>query len=206
VLIAEDDAISRRLLEAHLKRAGYDVVASQDGAEALTALHAPEAPRLAVLDWMMPVVDGAELCRRVRADAKLGYVYLILLTARGQKGDVVAGLEAGADDYLTKPFDPHELRSRIAVGERILDLEARLTSKVCELEQAMGHVKQLQGLIPICMHCKRIRDDGDVWHRLETYIEEHSDANFTHSVCQGCLAEHYPQFEKKITEKQRAGR
>jgi CheY-like chemotaxis protein len=203
ILIAEDDPLSRRLLEANLQRGGHEVVTTCDGVEALQVLSAPSGPKLAVLDWMMPNVDGVEVCRRVRErQAEIGYVYVILLTARTQKQDLVAGFEAGADDYLTKPFDPHELRSRLLVGERILGLQAALGEKVRELESALVHVKQLQGLLPICMHCKKIRDD-DVWHRLETYLEQRTDARLTHSLCGECLAKHYPEFEKKIAARRR---
>lgn len=197
VLISEDDPISRRLLEATILRAGYEVVATDNGAAAWQALNTQGAPRLAILDWMMPEMDGVEVCRRVRQHAELAYIYLIILTARGQKDDIVAGLQAGADDYLTKPFDPHELRSRMAVGERILNLHAALETKVHQLEDALGHVKQLQGLLPICMYCKKIRDDDATWHRLETYIQQHTEAMFTHSLCNDCLAHHYPTFKEK---------
>jgi len=197
VLIAEDDKVSRRLLQATLGRLGFDVVTTENGAQAWQALQAADAPRLAILDWMMPELDGVDVCRNVRQRQDGPYVYIILLTARGQKKDVVTGLEAGADDYLIKPFDPQELRSRITVGERILRLEAALEAKVRELKDALSHVKQLQGLLPICMHCKKIRDDRDTWHRVESYIEEHSDAMFTHSLCEECLAKHYPDHGKK---------
>ena len=196
ILIAEDDPISRKVLGATLQKSGYEVVETCDGEQALAGLQQPDAPRLAVLDWMMPGIDGAEVCRRLRADRSASYTYVLLLTARGEKDDIVGGFDAGADDYLTKPFDPHELRSRLAVGRRILDLEGALHAKVAELQDAIAHVKTLQGLLPICMHCKRIRDDGATWHRLETYISKHSEANFTHSLCQSCLHEHYPKFAK----------
>ena len=201
ILIAEDDPISRRVLSATLCKSGYEVIETCDGEQALNALRAPDAPRLAVLDWMMPGIDGAEVCRRLRGDEMSSYVYILLLTARGEKDDIVDGLDAGADDYLTKPFDPHELRSRLSVGRRTLDLEGALQAKVCELQEAITHVKTLQGLLPICMHCKMIRDDSATWHRLETYIAKHSEANFTHSLCQSCLHEHYPQFAKTREEK-----
>jgi CheY-like chemotaxis protein len=197
VLIAEDDKVSRRLLEATLGRLGYEVVITEHGGQAWQALQATGGPRLAILDWMMPELDGPAICRKVRERTDVPYTYIILLTARGQKKDVVAGLEAGADDYLVKPFDPQELRSRITVGVRILELEAALEGKVRELKEALSHVKQLQGLLPICMHCKKIRDDRDTWHRVESYIEEHSDAMFTHSLCEDCLAEHYPEQAKR---------
>jgi sigma-B regulation protein RsbU (phosphoserine phosphatase) len=201
VLIAEDDAISRRLLEANLRREGYDVLAVETGLQAWEALRAEGAPRLAVLDWMMPEMDGAEICRRVREDAGLEYVYLILLTARGRKEDRALGFDAGADDYLTKPFDSQDLRARISAGRRILDLQSQLTEKIDELEDALCQVRQLQGLLPICMHCKKIRDEESDWHQLEVYIERHSEANFTHSLCPACMAHHYPEIHQRFVDR-----
>ncbi|MCP3980610.1 MAG: response regulator [bacterium] len=195
ILIAEDDPVSRRLLEATLTRQGYDVVVTCDGGEACRTLREDDAPGLVVLDWMMPEMDGVELCEWIRKRESKSYTYILLLTAKGRKSDVVAGLEAGADDYLVKPFDRQELHSRIRVGERVLLLQERLAGKIDELQSALSEVKQLQGMLPICMHCKRIRDDRDTWHRLENYLEEHSDVMFTHSLCQGCLKEHYPEYE-----------
>lgn len=198
VLIAEDDAVSRRILQATLERLSYEVVAVEDGAAAWEELRRPDAPRMAVLDWMMPGLDGVEVCRRIRAAECEAYTYVLFLTARGQKADVVAGLEAGADDYLVKPFDPQELRSRLAVGRRVLELESRLSGTIDELRRALGEVRTLQGLLPICMHCKKIRDDGDVWHRMESYIESHSGALFTHSLCESCMSEHYPRVRAGV--------
>jgi DNA-binding response OmpR family regulator len=195
ILIAEDDAISRRLLEASLARDGYDVVSASDGDEAWKKLHDEDAPRLAILDWMMPGTDGIEICRRLRREERPSYVYLLLVTTKTRTEDIIQGLEAGADDYLTKPYDPQELRCRIKSGERILGLEKALAAKVAELEEALSHVKQLQGLLPICMFCKKIRDDSDTWHRLETYIERNSEALFSHSLCEDCRREHYPAPE-----------
>jgi sigma-B regulation protein RsbU (phosphoserine phosphatase) len=193
ILVAEDDTILRRLLEATLTRSGYEVVLAEDGRKALEILGSEDPPRLAILDWMMPEVDGLEVCRRMRAAEGKRYVYAIILTAKGRREDIIEGLEAGADDYLTKPFDPHELRSRVRSGERILALQAALGDKVRELEAALAQVEQLRGLLPICMHCKRIRDEQQSWHRIETYIQEHSEARFTHSLCQECLEKHYPE-------------
>jgi DNA-binding response OmpR family regulator len=121
VLIAEDDPISRRLLEATLERWGYEVLVTADGAEAWQALQRPYAPPLAILDWMMPGLDGVEVCRKVRAGGSPTPPYLILLTAKGRREDAVAGLEAGADDYVTKPFDRKELRARVRVGARLIE-------------------------------------------------------------------------------------
>jgi diguanylate cyclase (GGDEF)-like protein len=128
ILIAEDDAVSRSVLEGFLTKWGYQVVATSDGGEALEALQGEDAPQLAILDWMMPGMDGVEVCREVRKRGSEPYVYILLLTARDQRRDVVEGIEAGADDYLTKPFDVGELRSRLRAGRRILGLQGALIS------------------------------------------------------------------------------
>jgi two-component system cell cycle response regulator len=126
ILIAEDDAVSRRLLETLLKKWGHEVVVAQDGLEAVRLLESRESPRMAILDWMMPGLEGVQVCQRIRQDVTRPYMYLLLLTARSQRDDLVRGLESGADDYLTKPFDSQELRARIHVGKRILDLQDNL--------------------------------------------------------------------------------
>ncbi len=126
VLIAEDNRLTRLMLESTLRRWGYDVIATANGAEALEALLSDDSIALAILDWMMPKGDGITVCREVRARRLEPYVYLILLTARNNKEDIVAGLEAGADDYIAKPFHPEELRVRIRVGQRIVDLHRKL--------------------------------------------------------------------------------
>jgi DNA-binding response OmpR family regulator len=194
VLIAEDEPISRRLLESRLRSTGYEIVTAENGARAWEILESENAPELAILDWMMPELDGPEICRRLRKREPGRYVYVILLTARGRLDDLVAGLESGADDYVTKPFDWEELETRLRAGTRIQRLQSELAHKVTELESALAHVRTLQGLLPICMHCKSIRDDSNTWHRLETYIEQHSNALFTHSLCRKCLATHYPAY------------
>ncbi len=128
ILIAEDDAVSRRLLEKLLIASGYEVVATVDGPSAWELLQAPDAPRLALLDWMMPGMDGVEVCRQVRKRVGRPYIYILLLTARDAKIDVIEGLESGADDYLTKPYNTLELKARLRVGKRILDLEDDLVA------------------------------------------------------------------------------
>lgn len=133
VLIAEDDPVSRRLLEASLTKWGYGVIACSDGAEAWDGLQREDAPQLAVLDWMMPGMDGVEVCRKVREMPNDRLVYIIMLTARGHSEDVVAGLKAGADDYVTKPFDREELQARVRVGLRTLDLQQKLSDRTREI-------------------------------------------------------------------------
>jgi DNA-binding response OmpR family regulator len=129
ILIAEDDRISRRLLERKLGSWGYEVVSCTNGAEAWQALHREGAPSLAILNWMMPGMDGVQVCREIRKQKHPGYTYIILLTARDRKRDIVEGIEAGADDYVTKPFNPHELKVRIRAGRRILEMQAELMQR-----------------------------------------------------------------------------
>lgn len=126
ILIADDDRFSRLLLMKTLEREGYEVIAVDNGRLALEQLSLPRGPRLALLDWMMPELDGPEVCSKVRTLPNRPYVHIILVTAKKEKHDIVAGLEAGADDYLTKPWDPAELTARLRVGQRILQLEDRL--------------------------------------------------------------------------------
>jgi DNA-binding response OmpR family regulator len=128
VLIADDDPVSRRLLESYLRKWGHEVTAAADGAEAWRLFEQGEFP-IVVSDWMMPELDGLELVRRIRGCGRPGYVYAILLTAKSQKEDLVEGMDAGADDFVTKPFDRDELQARLRVGERIIRLEQALRER-----------------------------------------------------------------------------
>lgn len=139
ILIAEDDPVCCRLLEATLERHGYEVVVACDGNEASRLLRAQGAPRLAVLDWMMPGIDGIQLCRQIRTEADWPYVYVILLTSRDRKQDVIEGLDAGADDYLVKPFDAHELKARLCAGRRIIELQDQLIAARESLREQATH-------------------------------------------------------------------
>jgi DNA-binding response OmpR family regulator len=188
VLIAEDDRITGEILARTLQRWSYETTVVSDGAQAWDHLRNATSPTLAILDWMMPEIDGPDVCRRVRAELPLANMYLLLVTAREGRGDVVAGLEAGADDYIIKPFDPDELRARVAVGVRVLSLQQKLAERVFELQDALSNVKQLRGLLPICSYCKRIRGDDQYWQQVEGYIADHSEAQFSHGICPSCYA------------------
>jgi phosphoserine phosphatase RsbU/P len=187
VLVAEDDATSARGLQGLVRSWGYDVVPVADGPAALAVLGAEDAPKLALLDWVMPGLQGPEVCRTVRAWRSPDSPYLILLTSRNSQTDIIAGLDAGADDYLVKPFDPGELRARVHAGARIVELQRGLADKVTQLEAALAKVRRLSGLLPICAYCKAIRDDSDYWHRVEEYVSEHADVQFSHGICPNCL-------------------
>ena len=186
ILIAEDDATSRLLLQTTLKQWGHEVIATTDGQQAYDALLAEDAPRLAIFDWMMPQLDGIEACRKAREDAQLEHLYVIILTTRDTKDDIAEALQAGADDYLNKPFDRKEMQARIQVGKRVLDLQIALTDRVRALEASIKREKHLQGLLPICSYCKKIRDDQNYWQQVERYVETRADVAFSHSICPEC--------------------
>jgi sigma-B regulation protein RsbU (phosphoserine phosphatase) len=196
ILIAEDDAVSRRVLELTLTRMGHEVAAVCAGDEAWSLLGGRGAPGLAFLDWMMPGMDGVEICRRARAAGSLAYI--ILLTAKGTKAEIAEGLEAGADDYIVKPFDRQELGARLKAGLRIVELQHRLAERVRELEEAAANVKRLQGLLPICSYCKNVRGDDDYWQRVESYVAAHTDLQFSHGICPDCYGSVVqPQLDRK---------
>jgi DNA-binding response OmpR family regulator len=191
VLIAEDDPIYLRLLDCIVSDE-FEVVLAKNGIEAWEALESPDAPRVVLLDWLMPGMDGLEVCRRIRSHAEMDGVFVVIATARQQVQDILAGFDAGANDYIIKPFHPEELRARLRVGHRVVELQSALASRVSELENALSRVKLLQGLLPICSYCKRIRNDSDYWQQVETYMSEHSEAVFTHGICPEC----YDKFMK----------
>ncbi len=187
ILIAEDDPVSATLLQTLLTQWDYEVVITENGDDALSVLSADDGPSLAILDWMMPGLSGPDVCRKVRSASPSRPLYLILLTRLGQRDKMVEGLEAGADDYLAKPFDAAELRARVQAGRRVVNLERELHDRVRELEDALANVKQLQGLLPICSYCKKIRDDQDYWHQVDSYVAQHSEVQFSHSICPSCF-------------------
>jgi len=186
VLVADDDPLARRLLEVTLTRSGYEVLAVADGVEAWDVLHGQDSPTLALLDWMMPGLTGVDVCRKVREATPRGPIYLIVVTSKGQTEDVVNALRTGADDYITKPFEIEELRARLAVGERLVTLQQQLADRVRALEEALAHVQQLQGLIPICAWCGQVRSDGNYWEQVESYLAKRSGLQFTHAICPPC--------------------
>jgi len=191
ILIAEDDYTSRLMLQVILEKWKYKVVTAENGTEAMQLLEQNEQPQIAILDWEMPEMDGLEVCQKMRALDRETPIYIIMLTARTTTNDIVYGLDSGADDYITKPFNENELRARVRVAERMVRIQESLANTVEELRQALEHVDTLQGILPICMHCHEIRSDDEAWHKLEKYIENHTMAKFSHSICPNCLEKHY---------------
>jgi phosphoserine phosphatase RsbU/P len=186
-LIADDDPVAAMAVSRSMSNWGFETAVVHDGLAAWEHLTSSNPASLAIVDWEMPGLDGPELCRRVRSDTERAHLYVILLTARNSSSDLVAGLEAGADDYLIKPVDLNELKARVQVGARVVSLQARLAEEVAELQATLDNVRRLRGLLPICAYCKRIRDDRNYWQRVEVYVSEHTDATFTHGICPSCL-------------------
>lgn len=195
ILVADDDITSRLMLDSILRKWSFETIIVDDGLAAWDCLQSEDSPAIALIDWEMPGMDGLEICQKAHSLKRDTPLYTILVTGRDSTEDVVDGLNSGAADYITKPFDNNELRARIDVAARLVETQMTLNNKVKELEQALEHVKVLQGIIPICMHCHSIRNDQEAWNRLENYIEAHSEAQFSHSICPDCLAKHYPDFD-----------
>lgn len=182
ILIAEDDTICRDLLSTVLKRYDHDVTEAEDGEQALK-LYQQDDFQVVVCDWRMPNMDGLELCRNIRSSDNKPYIYLIMLTAYGGKKNYMEGMKAGVDDFLTKPYDPEELQTRMIVAERILKL--------------LYENDQLHGLLPTCSYCKKIRDESDNWIQIEQYIAQRSKASFSHGICPTCYeTEVKPELEE----------
>ena len=186
ILIADDDSVSRTLLVRTLEQWGHEVDGVVDGLEACGRLIMPGAPTMAVLDWSMPGLEGPDVCRKVRAATLRMQPYLVMLTARHSPDDLAVALEAGADDFLSKPFNRVELMARLHAGMRILNLQRALTDRIQELEESRQREHHLRTLTPICSYCKKIRGDRDDWEPIDQYLAEHG-YRFTHAVCPSCL-------------------
>jgi CheY-like chemotaxis protein len=188
VLVAEDDPVSRKVLQFALEKMGHEAVLTSDGEDAWDTFNAAPV-RIVVSDWMMPRMDGLKLCENIRTRPNTEYTYMILLTARTGKENYYEAMQCGVDDFLTKPLDQNDLLIRLRVAERILNFTSQ--------------IRQLKKLLPICMYCKQIRDDGDYWHQIESYIHTQTGSDFSHSVCPKCYDDKVkPQLEKLRKEVQ----
>ncbi len=186
VLIADDDHVSRRLLQTMLEKWGYEVVAVADGLQAMEILIRDQSVFCAILDWMMPGMEGIDICLRIRHSQEERILYIILLTAKGEGADIVAGLAAGADDYIAKPFEAPELRHRVLAGERIIHLEQAVREKNHELENQIRDVWRLQNLLPICSRCGKPRHDATYLAEVAHYLESHRDELAAGGLCEEC--------------------
>ena len=172
ILIAEDEPVDREILIQALRQLGHEVIVAENGREAWDIFQEREDTQVVISDWLMPNLDGLELCRRIRAEQRPHYIYIILITILSGKRSYMRGMDAGADDFITKPFDPDQLEARLCVAERILELRYE--------------VAQLESLLPICSYCKKIRDEEDVWWPVEEYIGRQTGTDFSHGICPHC--------------------
>lgn len=203
VLVADDEPVSRTVVGAMLRKAGYGVLYAPDGEQAWQQLDAANPPAVALLDWEMPGLQGPEVVERIRSKQAQTPTYVILLTSRDSSADIVQGLRAGADDYVTKPANEDELIARVNVGARVVQLQMALADRVRSLEEALANVKALQTLLPMCAYCKSIRNDQNYWEKVETYFTQHSGVSFTHSYCPNCY-ERFVKPELEALEESRA--
>jgi DNA-binding response OmpR family regulator len=196
LLVADDDANTINLLHKYLTLWNYDVVTAQNGLEALDVIRGNNTPQIIILDWLMPGMDGVEVIRQARQMQSSNPPYIILFTVRDEKRAIIEGLDAGANDYVTKPFDKDEFHARIRVGERVIELQNSLADRIRELQEAIAQIHTLRGIISICSFCHKIRNDEKSWERLEKYIGEHSAAEFSHGICPECAKKHYPDYSE----------
>jgi len=185
ILIAEDTPSAQLLLRRTLENWGHEVLYADNGAQALAAL-AESDVSLVVSDWMMPVMDGVELCRRIRAAEWDRSGIVLMLTAVADKEDLALAFDAGANDYVTKPFNRFELKARVQAGERIVTLERERTQRIAELEESLRTIRRLKELLPICMYCRKIRNDDNYWQQMEDYVHEETGTDFSHGICPDC--------------------
>lgn len=185
ILIAEDDAVTRKLLEGMVKRLGHEVLLAHHGGEALAHLEADEPPELALLDWVMPVMTGPEVCSTLlRSRPVAPQTYLILVTAKWRRSDIVEGLRSGANDYVMKPFDPDELTARIDMGIRVTALERRLRARMLEMKLLAERLRTAESLLPSCAGCRThpgAHDDA-WWSRLEDHLRKTRGG----ATCESC--------------------
>jgi sigma-B regulation protein RsbU (phosphoserine phosphatase) len=175
ILIVDDDRVSQVLLTEHLRCLNHEVFAAVDGKEAW-GIYLAKKPSIVITDWIMPQVNGLELSRMIRAEHRERYTYIIFLTVLHGKGSYLEAMNAGADDVITKPFDSEQLAARLRVAERIVGMQREL--------------KQLQGILPICSYCRKIRQDDETWIPIEEHIKQKTDTSFSHSICPDCYEAH----------------
>ncbi len=187
ILIAEDEFTTRMMVQVCLENWGYRVESVTNGNEALSILQKKEAPHIAILDWEMPVLDGVEVCRKVKEMDAENPPYIILLTGRDSKTDIVRGFDAGADDYMIKPFNDNELRARVRVAERLVRTQSSLAETVAELRDALNQLEMLETGIAVCGTCKKVYniEDGQ-WHGFEDILQYGADPRFVGTTCSDC--------------------
>ena len=195
ILIVDDNPDNLRLLSGLLSEHHYTVRLAQNGKRAL-ATSRKEAPDLVLLDIMMPEMDGFEVCRQLREDERTAHIPIIFISALDETTDKVKAFSQGGVDYISKPFQAEEVLARIKTHLSLSLLQLQLEKKNSELQKALDEIKILQGILPICASCKKIRNDDGTWEHIECYIMDHSEAEFTHGYCEECAQKLYPGLRK----------
>lgn len=186
ILIAEDELTTRMMVQVSLERLGYDVLDAKNGEEALAVFGRGAQPRIVILDWEMPGLDGLEVCEQLKHEDTDNPPYIIMLTARDNKEDIIEGFNAGADDYITKPFSSEELGARVRVAERLVRSQDMLAQSVNELKSVLNQLETLEGKIVVCKKCHKVEsiEDG-VWQDYLQLLAE-KDSRFVTAVCPDC--------------------
>jgi len=195
VLIAADDVLTLQALESDANNLGYETILAFDDRAILHFMEQSDRPPMVILDSTLPCVDAAAVCRRIRLSSDGALPYIILISPGEPEGKKAFDPDSSPDDFISRPFTAGELHARISVGMRVIDLETDLKARLLDLNSAKRRIKKLSGLLPICYHCKKIRDDRGYWNELEKYITDHSDAEFSHAICPGCLSRYYPDVK-----------
>ena len=193
ILIIDDTPDNLTVLRQMLTEQGYRVRPALSGEIALKAVQT-DPPDLILLDILMPKMDGYEVCRKLKADEQTRHIPVIFISALNELEDKVKAFSEGGVDYIPKPFQTEEVLARVNTHITLYSLQRSLEKKNIELQKALDEVKQLRGFLPICANCKDIRDDQGYWEKIETYISNHSEATFTHSICPDCAKKLYPDL------------
>jgi PleD family two-component response regulator len=193
ILIVDDMPENLSVLRQMLTAQGYLVRPALSGGIALRAVQA-DPPDLILLDIVMPEMDGYEVCRKLKADEQVRHIPIIFISALNELEDKVKAFSEGGVDYITKPFQTEEVLARVNTHIALHSCQRCLEKKNIELQKALDEVRQLRGILPICANCKSIRDDQGYWEQIETYISNHSEAVFSHSICPDCVKKLYPDL------------
>lgn len=187
ILIVDDENYNIKVLTDFLRQ-DYRIMAAKDGEHGLRAVQGSNPPDLILLDIIMPGIDGYEVCKRLKENDKTKDIPVIFVTAVSETMDAARAFELGAVDYITKPFNPATVKARVRT-------HIQLSCTMRDLKEALVNVRTLSGFLPICAHCKRIRDDTGYWNQIEAYIRDHSEADFSHGICPECARKHYPDLD-----------
>ena len=202
ILIVDDAPENLRILIEILKDE-YAIIPAVSGKAALQKVQADPMPDLILLDILMPVMDGYEVCKKLKENEMTKDIPIICITAMSEVMDDAKAFKLGVADYIPKPFNPATVKARVKNHIKLRNALSKQQKLIQELKEALSKIKTLNGLLPICANCKKIRDDRGYWNQVEYYIKDHSDADFTHSICPGCVKELYPKIQERILNKTR---